>query len=551
MNLKTYIKPLAVMGLCLSSFAADKPNILFMMSDDHAAHALGAYGGRLAKLNPTPTLDKLASEGMILENTFCNNAVCTPSRISILTGQYSHVNGAKSLGAKLPQENQFLPIEMRRAGYQTAVIGKWHIGVQPKAFDYYKVFHSQGKYHNPEFFERVSPEVKEVKQKVEGFASDLVADSSIAWLKKRDKTKPFFLLNHFKAPHGPFEPAERYLSLYADLEIPEPTSLWDNENNGSIATRGEDGELKKFIGSSVGDRNILRSHGGKIKKEEREHYKQLTGKAKTKFAYQHYLKNYLRCVRGVDDNIKRLLDYLKEEGELENTIVIYTSDQGMMLGEHDYIDKRWMYEESLRMPFIIRYPKAIKAGMRSDALISNVDFAPTLLDYAGVATPDEMQGHSFRSIMETGNEPEDWRDATYYRYWMHMKHHYNPSHLGLRTKQYKLIFFYGLPEKEGSFQQTPPAWELYDVQADPMEMNNLYNKPEYQPVVKKLKEQLKDLRLELKDSDAEYPHIAKVIETFWEGNEEAAVLLSNKLAAEGLNKAKEQRQKEQKGKKKF
>ena len=531
MNMKSGLITTLILGLSLATIAqsAKKPNILFIMSDDHAAHAIGAYGGRLAKLNPTPTLDKLAAEGMLLENTFCNNAVCTPSRVSILTGQYSHVNGAKNLGAKLPEENQYLALEMRRAGYQTAVVGKWHIGTQPKAFDYYKVFHSQGKYHNPEFLECKSPELKESKFTEEGFSSDLVAKSSIEWLKNRDKTKPFLLLNHFKAPHGPFEPAERYHELYADLEIPEPASLWDNQKNGSIATRGFKNELLDQIGSSVGDRNTFRSHGGKIKKAEREHYRQLTGKDKTKFAYQHYLKNYLRCVRGVDDNIKKLLDYLKQEGELDNTIVIYTADQGMMLGEHDYIDKRWMYEESLRMPFIIRYPKAIKAGTRSDALISNVDFAPMLMDYAGVKTPSYMQGRSFRSIIEGEQEPADWRQATYYRYWMHMRHHYNPAHFGLRTKQYKLIFFYGTSEKDDGTKQTPPGWELYDIQADPMEMNNLYDNPEYKAVLEKLKLQLTDLRKEVKDSDADYPQIEKVVENFWVGGEAAAIEISNQL----------------------
>jgi arylsulfatase A-like enzyme len=531
MNFKFLIKVFVCLFLCVNLIAnsASQSNILFIMSDDHAAHAIGAYGGRLASLNPTPTLDKLAKEGTIMENTFCNNAVCTPSRVSILTGQYSHVNGAKNLGAKLEEDHQYLAIEMRKAGYQTAVVGKWHIGVQPKAFDYYKVLHSQGKYHDPEFFERISPEVEEVKKKEEGFASDLVVDSAITWLKKRDKTKPFLLLNHFKAPHGPFEPAERYMNLYEDVKIPEPASLWDNQNNGSIATRGENDELVKFIGSSVGDRNIFRSHGGKIKKQEREQYKKLSGRQKTSFAYQHYLKNYLRCVRGVDDNIKRLLDYLQQEGELDNTIIIYTSDQGMMLGEHDYIDKRWIYEESLRMPFIIRYPKAIKADTKSDALISNVDFAPTLMDYAGIARPKYMQGHSFRSIMESGEIPENWRKATYYRYWMHMKHHYNPAHFGLRTQQYKLVFFYGASEKEGSFEQTPPGWELYDIKADPKEMNNLYSNPEYKSVVQELKKQLKALRLELNDTDVDYPHIQKVVEDFWDGGEEDAVTISNKL----------------------
>ena len=523
---------LAMVGTCAVVHGADqRPNILYIMSDDHAVTAIGAYGSRLAPLNPTPTLDRLAAEGMVLENTFCNNSVCSPSRASILTGQYSHINGVRSLGGRVAEESQTLPLEMRKAGYQTAVIGKWHLGTQPLAFDYYKVLQSQGKYHNPEFFERTSPEAKESNYTQQGYCSDLVAQSSIEWLKKRDRTKPFMLLNHFKAPHGPWDAADRYDNLYADVEIPEPKSLWDNASNGSIATRGHNDELLQKIGSSVGRRHKYRSHVGKDR-TLRSKLSSMTDDEVKRDGYQNYLKQYLRCVRGVDDNIKLLLDYLRSEGELDNTIVIYTSDQGMMLGEHDYIDKRWMYEESLRMPFIVRYPKAIKAGTRSDALVNNTDFAPMLLDYAGVMTPESMQGHSFRSIMETGQEPADWRQASYYRYWMHMKHHYNPAHFGIRTKEWKLIFFYGVDEKLGKgAAPTPPAWELYNIKSDPLEMNNLYGDPQYTKIADRLKQQLEATRAKVKDSDADYPHIAKIISRHWNGGEEEAIRISHEAAA--------------------
>ena len=505
------------------------------MSDDHAAHAIGAYGGRLAPLNPTPTLDRLAAEGVIMENTFCTNSVCSPSRASILTGQYSHINGVKSLGGRVPEKNQTLPLAMRKAGYQTAVIGKWHLGLQPLAFDYYKVLRSQGKYHNPEFFERVSPKAGETSATEQGYCSDLIAQSSIQWLKQRDKTRPFMLLTHFKAPHGPWDAHERYDDLYADVDVPEPDSLWNNRNNGSIATRGHNDELLFNIGSSVGRRNKYRSHVGKAR-ELRARSSEMTDDELKRAGYQNYLKEYLRCVRGVDDNIKRLLDTLKAEGELDNTILIYTSDQGMMLGEHDYIDKRWMYEESLRMPFIVRYPKTIKAGTRSDALINNTDFAPTLLDYAGVPTPQNMQGHSFRAIMETGREPADWRKGTYYRYWMHMKHHYNPAHFGIRTKQWKLIFFCGADEKgEKGYGRTPPGWELYNMKSDPLEMNNLYGNPQYQEVAKRLKRQLKATRAEVKDTDADYAHIQAIIEKHWHGGKEEAIQISNQVVQHPVN----------------
>ncbi len=472
---------------------------------------------------------------MVLENTFCNNSVCSPSRASILTGQYSHINGVRSLGGRVAEEDQTLPLTMRKAGYQTAVIGKWHLGIQPLAFDYYKVLQSQGKYHNPEFFERVAPDTKESSYTQKGYCSDLIAQSSIEWLKKRDKTKPFVLLNHFKAPHGPWDAADRYDNLYADIEIPEPKSLWDNANNGSIATRGHNDELLFNIGSSVGRRNKYRSHVAKDR-ALRSKLSAMTDDEVKRAGYQNYLKQYLRCVRGVDDNIKLLLKYLESEEELDHTIVIYTSDQGMMLGEHDYIDKRWIYEESLRMPFIVRYPKAIKAGTRSDALINNTDFAPMLLDYAGVATPETTQGRSFRSIMETGREPAGWRQATYYRYWMHMKHHYNPAHFGIRTKQWKLIFFYGVDEKpQKGAARTPPGWELYNIQRDPREMNNLYDDPDYREIAEHLKKQLKATRANVKDSDAEYPHIAEIVSRHWRGGEDEAIGISHELAATPSN----------------
>ncbi|VGO19338.1 sulfatase family protein [Pontiella sulfatireligans] len=510
--------------------AAGRPNILFIMSDDHAAHAIGAYGGRLAPLNPTPTLDKLAAEGMVLENTFCNNSVCSPCRASILTGQYSHVNGVRNLGGKVCEENQTLPLEMRKAGYQTAVIGKWHLGIQPLAFDYYKVLKGQGKYHNPEFGLRVSPDADELQVTEEGYCSDLIARSSIDWLKNRNRKQPFMLLTHFKAPHGPWDAHERYDSLYAEIEIPEPDSLFDNKKNGSIATRGYNDELLFNIGTSVGRRHAYRTQLKGIGRDQKASVAAMTDDEAKSASYQYYLKTYLRCVRGVDDNIKRLLDYLESEGELDNTLIIYTSDQGMMLGEHDYVDKRWMYEESMRMPFIVRYPKTIAAGTRSDALINNTDFAPMILDYAGVATPASMQGRSFRSIMETGKEPSDWRQATYYRYWMHMIHHYNPAHFGIRTKEWKLIFFYGADEKKANGnRRTPPGWELYNIKNDPLEMNNLHGNPEYKEIEKKLKEQLKATRTEVKDSDANYPHIQAIVEKHWNGGEEEAIQISNQV----------------------
>ena len=516
----------------------DKPNIIFIMSDDHTSQAIGAYKSRLSVLNPTPTIDRLSKEGILLENVFCTNSICTPSRATIMTGQYGQVNGVVDLTGKLKKENQYLAIELGKLGYNTAMIGKWHLKYAPDSFDYYNVLPGQGDYFNPTLYSREGGVKKKFRfekdlvrevnaTKFEGHSSDVITDLSLEWLSDiRDKSKPFFLMHHFKAPHDFFEYAPRYENYLENVNIPEPESLWDNKNNGSIATKGINNSLTDTIGSSIGHRNIIRNmgmHMGIDPKIPDPEYKRLS--------YQEYLKRYLRCVKGVDDNVKRLLDYLEKEKLLDNTIIIYTGDQGFMLGEHDYIDKRWMYEESLRMPFLVRYPKKIKAGSRSDAIINNADFAPTLIDMAGGKVPNYMQGSSFKTILETGSEPINWKKDTYYRYWMHMAHkHNNPAHFGIRTKEYKLIFFYGRDYKNNrdisaqkwadnpasmSFFNTPPAWEFYDLRNDPHEMNNLYGQNNFQEVIKNLKGRLKELRQELKEDDSKFPEIKEVVDSYW------------------------------------
>ncbi len=486
-----------------------RPNILFIMSDDHCAQGIGAYGGRLAKLNPTPNIDKLASEGMLLENCFCNNSICVPSRASILTGQYSQTNGALDLNDKLLRERHYLSKLMQKAGYNTAMLGKWHLKVEPNGFDYYKVLPGQGKYFDPEFHEMGKGKWPKNKVKHKGHSSDVITDIALDWFKnKRQADKPFFLMLHFKAPHDMFQNAKRYDSYLEDVEIPEPDSLYDR-GEGSVATRGENNSLVHKIGTSVSKRHHERNMGKHMNVDQ-----SLPDKQYTHVAYQRYLKRYLRCVKGVDDNLGRLFEYLKKNDLMDNTVIMYTDDQGFMLGEHDYIDKRWMYEESMRMPFIIRYPKTVKPDSRTDALINNTDFAPTMLDFAGVDVPDYMQGRSFKSVVETGKEPDDWRDATYYRYWMHMAHHWNPAHFGIRTKRYKLIFFYGrTPDGKN---QTPPGWEMYDLKKDPHEMDNVYNEPQYAEVQKRLKAKLKSVREKLNETDEDYPAIQKIIEKHWD-----------------------------------
>ncbi len=526
-----------------------RPNIIYIMADDHTTQAFGIYNSRLASLNPTPTLDKIAQEGMIFDNCFVNNSICVPSRAAILTGQRAQTNGVIDLEGVLPEEKQFLPKEMKKLGYQTAIIGKWHLHEEPAAFDYYKVLPVQGKYFNPDFRIKGEKPWPQNVVKTTGHSSDIITDITLDWLQnKRDKNQPFFLMHHFKAPHDDFENAPRYDEYLKDTFIPEPSSMYDNKNNGSIATRGTNDSLTRIIGSSVSRRNLVRHQAMNIYPGT-EGYKKYgnaqeistdqhlafdnnkTEKKYTSKVYQDYLKKYLRCVKGVDDNVKRLIDYLKETDLLDNTIIVYTGDQGFMLGEHDYIDKRWMYDESMRMPFFVRYPKSIPASSRTDAIINNTDFAPTLIEMAGGQKPEYMQGKSFKTILETGKEPENWQKATYYRYWMHMAHrHANPAHFGIRTKEYKLIFYYGKywvdtdndkadwnKKSWGNdfTRHTPVAWEFYDLTKDPKEMNNTYKDPNYQEIIANLKTQLKTMRQDLNETDRSYPHIQKIIEQHW------------------------------------
>ena len=502
----------ALMVLLVLFWASDfvkakRPNILFIMSDDHTSQAVGAYGSRLAKLNPTPTIDRLAKEGMLFENAFCSNAICAPSRATILTGQYAHTCGVHDLRGSIEAGRQFLPIEMKKAGYQTAMIGKWHLKKEPADFDYYCVLPGQGKYHDPEF--RIRGEKKWPKNliKFEGeHSSDAITDQTLKWLKEgRDDSKPFFLMHHYKAPHDYFEHAHRYNDYLANVDIPKPDNLHKSHpaKFGSIATRGYQDELVPHIGTSIGNRNPRRSYAIDLPQRFPQDYpndydpSKLSDREIKDIAYNVYLRKYLRCVKGIDDNLKRLFDYMEKNDLMEDTIIIYTGDQGFMLGEHDYQDKRWMYEESMRMPFLIRYPKTVKSGVRSDAVVSNVDYAPTILDFAGVKKPEYMQGRSFKSICESGSEPSSWPNEAYYRYWMHMAHHDNPGHVGIRTKEYKLIYYYGA-DYQGE-NQTPPAWELYDMKKDPFESNNLYDDPMYKEKRENLKKRLSALRKKVGD----------------------------------------------------
>jgi len=455
------------------------------MSDDHASHAMSCYGSRI---NETPHLDRIADGGMLFNNCFCTNSICTPSRATILTGTYNHVNEVTTLASKMDGRQLTFPKLLQKQGYQTAVIGKWHLGHgginDPTGFDYWNVLPGQGLYHNPKMFEMGEEKV------FKGYVTDIITDFSLDWLTDRDKNSPFCLLCHHKAPHRSWEPDEKHALMYEDIDIPEPETFNDDYSNRTRAAA----EAKMRV-----DRDM---HKGDLKQPEPDG---LTLKEEKSWKYQRYIKDYLRCVASIDDNVGRMLDYLDEEGLTENTIVIYTSDQGFFLGDHGWYDKRFMYEESLRMPFIIRYPKEIEPGTVNEDMILNVDFAPTFLDYAGIDIPEQMQGASFRPLLNS-NLPEGWQTSMYYRYWMHLAHHYVYAHYGVRTLRYKLIYYYAdaLGQPGAIDEPKEPEWELFDLEKDAYEMNNVYNAPEYADVVKELKAELRRLQEEVGDEPYEF-----------------------------------------------
>lgn len=493
-----------VVWICPGTRADEQPNILFIMSDDHTAQAIGAYGSRLARLNPTPGIDALAKGGMRFDRVFCNNSICTPSRASIITGQYSQTNGVLDLTGNIPPARQYLPLEMKKAGYHTAMIGKWHLKEEPAAFDYYCVLPGQGKYFNPTFrVQGNKPWPRNTINKQGQHSSDAITDVSLEWLENEwDRERPFFLMHHFKAPHDMFQNARRYDGYLTDTTIPEPTNLHGQpaKGFGSVGSRG--------FGSGLAKGHESWRLGRKLGIDQTLHNPEYTSEN-----YQAYLKRYLRCVKGVDDNVGRLVEFLRETDQLNNTVIIYTGDQGFFLGEHDLMDKRWMYEEAMRMPFIVHWPKVVKAGTTNGWLINNTDFAPLMLEVAGVSTPRYMQGRSFASALRRDSRPDDWRTATYYRYWMHMAHNLRvPAHFGIRTERYKLIFFYGCTPTGG--QRTPVAWEFYDLQEDPFEMRNEHASPDYAEIIAGLKQQLWKLRKALNETDHKFPPVDQIVDLY-------------------------------------
>lgn len=457
-----------------------RPNILFIMADDHASHAISAYGSRI---NRTPNIDRIAQGGVRMDNCFCTNSICTPSRGVILTGQYSHVTGVKTLQDPLDPARQNVAKLLQAGGYSTAMIGKWHLHKDPAGFDYWNILPGQGAYYDPVFIENGE------KKKHTGYCTDLIGDFSLEWLKRRPKDKPFFLMSHHKAPHRAWQPAPKYAQLFDGQTIPEPDNLLDDYANRSQAAH----RARMQVGVHM-NRNDIKG----------EFPEGLKGNDLRRWAYQRYIKDYLRCVQSVDDNVGRMLDYLKAEGLEENTIVIYTSDQGFFLGDHGWFDKRFMYEESLRMPFVMRYPREIRAGSVNKDMVLNLDFAETFLDYAGLTVPKDMQGRSFRANVH-GKTPRDWRQSMYYRYWMHLTgDHYVAAHYGVRTHTHKLVYYYGKPlDATGTGKEImPPEWELFDLKKDPREMKSVYGDAAYAGVQAGLVKEMDRLQRQYGDTPA-------------------------------------------------
>jgi len=474
--------------------AADRPNILFIFTDDHASHALSCYG---SKINKTPNLDRIAKEGMLFQNCFCTNSICAPSRAVILTGKHSHLNGVLDNRLRFDGSQQTFPKILRKTGYQTVMIGKWHLKSRPTGFDYYEVLRGQGPYYNP-------PMIRNGKGvKHTGYTTDIITDIALDWLKtKRDTSKPFMMMYQHKAPHRNWQPGPKHLTMYDDVKIPEPDNLFDDYSGRGTAARQQDMTIAKTMTARdlklTPPRNLTKEQLKKWNaaygpKNEAFRKANLKGKDLVRWKYQRYIKDYLRCIASVDDNVGRVLDYLDKSGLAKNTVVVYSSDQGFYLGDHGWFDKRFMYEESYRMPFVVRWPGTVKPGTVNTDLVSNLDFAETFLDIAGAKIPGDMQGRSLVPLLE-GETPDDWRTGLYYHYYEFFPNrraaHMVRRHNGVRTKRYKLIHFYNLGE-----------WELYDLEKDPREMKSVYNDPAYAEVVKRLKGELDRLQKKYKVPD--------------------------------------------------
>lgn len=503
---------------CAEKKEARKPNILYIMTDDHTQQALHAYGNGLLDKVYFPNMDRLAKEGALFKNSFVTNSICAPSRAVLLTGKYSHINGKIDNVAPFDWDQANYPKILQAAGYETALIGKIHLGGKPQGYNYSLTLPDQGNYYNPEFIKNGEEEVK-----FEGHCEALIPQFVMDWLKNDwDREKPFAINYHTKAPHRNWMPEEKYLDLYEDIDFPFPKNFFDDYKGRGSAAREQELEIvddmywgwdMKFEKDPfTGEDSPLQAPFGRMTEQQLEAWNKVYGptnkkflgdvgpEEKTlkvkpsdeelaKFKYQRYLRDYLKVVKSVDDGIGLVLDYLEKEGLLENTIVIYTSDQGFYLGEHGWYDKRFMYEPSLSTPLLVRYPKEIQAGTIVEGMVLNLDHAPTILDYAGISKPADMQGESWRQLAAGQSIP--WRDAIYYHYYEYPGPHNVKRHYGVRTDRYKLIHFY----------HDVDEWELYDLETDPDEMNSIYGSPKHAQIQEMLHKRLEELRLQYGDSD--------------------------------------------------
>jgi arylsulfatase A-like enzyme len=481
------------------------------MSDDHTSQAWGVYGGVLQNYAANQNIQRLVAEGVVLDNAFCTNSICVPSRASVLTGQYSHNNKVYTLNDALDPNRKNVAQLLQKSGYQTAIVGKWHLKEKPSGFDYFNILPGQGRYHNPILKDKNNWEYgNKGGKEYEGFSADVIMDESLKWLDQREKDKPFMLMTHFKATHEPFDYPERFKNLFEKDTIPEPVSLLDFDSQES--GRSFEGQILEILAERWRHASIKNNGRYPGLPFDTEGLNNVQARKKT---YQKFVKDFLKSAAAIDDNIGKMLNYLDENGLTDNTLIIYTSDQGYFLGEHGMFDKRMFLEESARMPFVIRYPNEIPAGKRVKDIILNIDFPSLLLDYAGVPQPDQFQGESFRKnlLMET---PDHWRDKMYYRYYAHSLN--RPAHLGIRTDRHKLIFYYGLSlGLKGTYtnQATPPAWEFYDLENDPLELKNQYQNPKYKNIIQLLKKDLVDLRANYGDALTDGVQMKKVIQENW------------------------------------
>ena len=504
--------------------ASKRPNIIYIMADDHAEQAISAYGHTVSQLAPTPNIDRIAAEGALFENNFCTNSICGPSRAVVLTGKFSHVNGFRMNGERFNGDQQTFPKLLQQAGYKTGIVGKWHLAGYPQGFDYWNILTDQGNYYNPDFL-KVDTATNQVDTtRIHGYATDIITEEALQFLKNAEgSNQPFMLMIHHKAPHRNWMPALRHVNKYDSVEFPLPETYF-TDHAGSLGSKeqqqtiyqdmyeGHDLKMTKEKGSPELAHNPWTTDFERMTLEQRRqwdeayqakndafHEANLSGRALAEWKGQRYLHEYLATIAAVDEGVGKVLDYLEENGLAENTIVVYTTDQGFYLGEKGWFDKRYMYEESLAMPLLMKYPNHIKQGSRIDALTQNLDFPETFLDYAGVAIPADMQGKSLKPLLENTMKDDNFRDAVYYHYYDYPAFHMVKKHYGVRTERYKLMHFY----------DDIDTWELYDLKEDPKEIHNQIDNPAYDAIEARLRTTLDSLQQVYKVTKKEFEQAPK------------------------------------------